>query len=81
MGKRLSDLAQGEEGVLAAIQGGWGFQQRLRLLGLGEGRPIRKLSALALGGPGVVMVHRAQVAMGRGMARRVLVRTGNEAQG
>jgi ferrous iron transport protein A len=35
---------------------------------------IRKLSDLALGGPVVVLVNRAQVAIGRGMARRILLR-------
>lgn len=67
-------MARGEEGVIVAIQAGQGMQQRLRLLGLVEGQRIRKLSELALGGPVVVLVNRAQVAIGRGMARRILVR-------
>ncbi len=57
-----------------AIQGGRGMQTRLRRLGLSEGQVVRKLSALAWGGPVVVLVNRAQVAIGRGMARRILVR-------
>jgi ferrous iron transport protein A len=81
MEKNLTDLAKDEEGVIAAIQGGWGLQQRLRRLGLAEGQVIRKLSDLALGGPVVVRVNRAQVAIGRGMARRILVRLGSEAGG
>jgi len=43
-------------------------------MGLVEGRVVRKLSALAWGGPVVVMVKRTQIAIGRGMARRILVR-------
>jgi ferrous iron transport protein A len=74
MEKYLTDLAKGEEGTIMALQTGWGAQQRLRLLGLTEGQVIRKLSELALGGPVVVLVNRAQVAIGRGMARRILVR-------
>ena len=81
MVKQLTDLARGEAGTVVAIQGGRGFQQRLRLLGLAEGQGIRKLSELALGGPVVVLVNRAQLAIGRGMARRILVRTGDAAQG
>jgi len=50
------------------------MQRRLHGLGLSEGRMIRKLSALALGGPVVVSVNRAQVALGRGIASRVVVR-------
>jgi len=79
--KHLTDLAKGEQGIVVAIQGGWGFQQRLRLLGLAEGQQIRKLSELALGGPVVVLVNRAQLAIGRGMARRILVSAGQTAQG
>jgi ferrous iron transport protein A len=81
MEKYLTDLAQGEEGIIVAIQGGWGLQQRLRRLGLAEGQVIRKLSDLALGGPVIVLVNRAQVAIGRGMARRILVRVGAAAGG
>ena len=76
MERYLTDLAKGEEGTIVAIQAGWGPQQRLRLLGLAEGQVIRKLSDLALCGPVVVLVNRAQVAIGRGMARRILVRLG-----
>jgi len=76
MERYLTDLAKGEEGIIVAIQAGWGLQQRLRRLGLAEGQVIRKLSDLALGGPVVVLVNRAQVAIGRGMARRILVRLG-----
>ena len=76
MERYLTDLAKGEEGIIVAIQAGWGLQRRLRLLGLAEGQVIRKLSDLALGGPVVVLVNRAQVAIGRGMARRILVRLG-----
>jgi len=79
--KHLTDLAKGEQGTVVAIQGGWGFQQRLRFLGLNEGQEIRKLSELALGGPVVVLVNRAQLAIGRGMARRILVSAGQAAQG
>jgi len=74
MQRYLTDLGKGEQGVIVAIQAGWGLQQRLRRLGLSEGQVVRKLSALALGGPVVVLVNRAQVAIGRGMARRILVR-------
>lgn len=76
MERYLTDLAKGEEGIIVAIQAGWGLQQRLRRLGLAEGQVIRKLSDLALGGPVVVLVNRAQVAIGRGMARRILIRVG-----
>jgi ferrous iron transport protein A len=77
MEKYLTELAKGEEGTILAIHAGWGLQQRLRCLGLAEGQVIRKVSALALGGPVVVQVNRAQVAIGRGVARRILVSLGS----
>ncbi len=74
MEKPLTELKLGEEATIAAVQGGRGMQVRLRNMGLVEGQVVRKLSALAWGGPVVVMVKRTQIAIGRGMARRILVR-------
>ena len=74
MDRPLTELEAGQEATIVAVHGGRGMQSRLRSMGLAEGQRIRKLSALALGGPIVVLVHRAQVAIGRGMARRILVR-------
>jgi ferrous iron transport protein A len=73
MNRSLNDLAPGEGGRVVSIEGGYRVQQRLRTLGLVEGAAVRKLSALAWGGPVVVEVSRTQVAVGRGLARRVLV--------
>lgn len=70
----LIDLRQGEEAFILALQGGRGFQARLRSMGFVEGQAIRKLSTLAWGGPVVVLAKRTQIAVGRGMARRILVR-------
>jgi ferrous iron transport protein A len=75
MERYLTDLESGEQGIIAALEGGWGMQQRLRSMGLAEGQMIEKLSALALGGPIVILVNRTQVAIGRGMARKIRVRT------
>jgi ferrous iron transport protein A len=74
MEKLLTELNQGERGTIVAVQGGRGMRVRLRNLGLAEGQVIRKLSSLAWGGPVVVEANRTQIAIGRGMARRILVR-------
>jgi len=74
----LTDLRTGEDGVITAMRGGRSMQQRLHKLGLVEGQTVRKLSSLALGGPVVVLVNRAQVAIGRGMASRIMVRKVDE---
>ncbi|MBA7643434.1 hypothetical protein ES703_51160 [subsurface metagenome] len=73
MEKLLTELVPGEEGKIIALYGGRGMQARLRALGLAEGQVIRKLSTLAWGGPVIILVNRVQIAIGRGMARRILV--------
>lgn len=73
MNKLLSELGPQEQGTIIALSGGRGLQARLRALGLAEGQVVRKLSALGWGGPVIVLVNRAQIAIGRGMARRIVV--------
>ena len=43
-------------------------------MGLAEGQTVRNLSRIGWGGPIVLLVNRAQVAVGRGMARKIVVR-------
>jgi len=73
MDKRLSELRTQEQGTIIALHGGRGLQARLRALGLVEGQVVRKLSALGWGGPVIVLINRAQIAIGRGMARHIVV--------
>jgi ferrous iron transport protein A len=75
--KPLTELRVDEEAEIVALHGGGGFQARLRALGLVEGQRIRKLSRVGFGGPVIVSVNRAQVAIGRGMASRIIVRSTN----
>ena len=75
MKRYLTQLDQGEEGRIVLVEGGHGMQWRLRSLGLVEGQRVRKLSSLVLGGPLILLVNRAQVAVGRGMAQRIVVDT------
>ncbi|RJR32336.1 MAG: ferrous iron transport protein A [Candidatus Latescibacterota bacterium] len=72
--KFLADLAPGEEGEIVSLGGGHGFQARLRAMGIVEGQRVRKLSRIRWGGPIILIVNRAQVAVGRGMARKITVR-------
>ena len=74
MEKLLTELRPGEQGTVVAVHGGRGIQARLGSLGVAEGQTLRKLSALAWGGPVVVEIKRTQIAIGRGMAGRILVR-------
>ena len=80
MEKLLTELRPGEEGKIKALGGGHRMQERLRSLGIVEGHLIRKLSNLAWSGPVIVLVNRAQIAIGFGMASRIIIQTdGNNA--
>jgi len=81
MVKLLADLGPGEGGEIVSLLGGRGVQFRLRALGLREGQFITKLSCLVWGGPVIILVNRAQVAVGLGMARRILVRVWKRGKG
>jgi ferrous iron transport protein A len=72
--KTLIELQPNTEGEIASIKGGNKLRSRLRSLGLTEGQKIKKLSKLRMGGPVIIDVHRAQVAIGRGMAGKILVK-------
>jgi ferrous iron transport protein A len=70
----LSQLSCDEEAEIVAIRGGAHLRARLNALGLVEGQRLRLLSGLGWRGPVVVIVNRAQVALGRGMASKIIVR-------
>jgi len=75
MGDRLlTELKKGESAEIIAVDGGAGFQQRLSSLGVVQGKVIKKLSTLRMGGPVVLLIDRAQVAIGLGMAKKIIVR-------
>lgn len=80
MDKRVSlvEMKVGESGEIVEIQGGTGMRLKLENLGIRVGEEIRKVSQQAMGGPVVVAVGKSQVAVGFGMATRVLVEVEKE---
>ena len=72
----LADMADGEAGCVMQIDGGMGARQRLGDLGIRPGKLIAKLSAQMFRGPVVVNVDNRRVAIGFGMAKKVLVEVG-----
>ncbi|MGQ9662226.1 MAG: FeoA family protein [Kiritimatiellia bacterium] len=69
----LAKMEGGTAGTVVAIEGGHCFVHRLAALGIIPGRRIKKISAMILRGPVTVQVNQAQVAIGYGMARKVMV--------
>jgi len=69
----LAGMQIGLSGVVVQIQGGHGLVNRLNALGIRPGKRITKLSSMLMRGPVTIEVDRAQVAIGFGMARRIIV--------
>ena len=66
----LTQLRIGDTARIMAIEGGRGLRQKLFLRGLIEGKVVRVISNY---GPVTVEVDRSVVAIGRGMARKIIV--------
>ncbi|MBA7684261.1 hypothetical protein ES703_92652 [subsurface metagenome] len=69
----LAGMQIGQSGVVVQIQGGHGLVNRLNSLGIRLGKRITKTSSMFMRGPVTIQVDRAQVAIGFGMARRIIV--------
>ena len=69
----LARMQTGRGGVVVEIQGGHGLVNRLGALGIRPGKRITKVSSMFMRGPVTIEVDRAQVAIGFGMAKRIIV--------
>lgn len=69
----LDQMAAGQRGVVSRVIGGHGLIRRLENLGIRPGQEIKKVSAMLLAGPVVVKIHGTDIALGRGMARKILI--------
>jgi len=69
----LSRVRTGQSGTVVQIQGGHGLVNRLDALGIRPGKRIAKVGSMFMRGPVTVQVDRAQVAVGFGMASKIIV--------
>jgi len=68
------DLAKENQKVkVADISGGWGIRQRLGCLGIHPGDIITVKRSAIMRGPILISVHGNQVALGRGVAGKIIV--------
>ena len=70
----LTQMRRGERGKVVDIQGGWGLLRKLEALGIKQGTEIVKVSSQLMRGPITIRVGNTQVAIGFGMARRIMVK-------
>jgi ferrous iron transport protein A len=72
---RLLDVPKGHSVHIVSFHGGRGVDFKLRQLGLNPGREVKVLRYAPLGGPMMLDVEGRSVAIGRGIAARVEVKT------
>lgn len=70
----LALLRGGDRAVVVDVRGGHGIRRRAAELGLIPGAEIEVCSDAASAGPVIVRVLDSRIALGRGMAPRILVR-------
>ena len=68
--RKLSELGSGTYGIVASIDGGYGFVQRLAEMGIAAGTEVRVLRGR---GPMIVEVKGQRLVIGHGMVDRILV--------
>ena len=68
----LSMVSPGEEVRLVAIQGGWGVRRRLADMGLTPGEKLWVVQS-GYSGPLLIAVRDSRLALGRGMAHKIMV--------
>jgi ferrous iron transport protein A len=71
----LTQLEEGESGLVVEIHGGYGLVRRLESLGIRVGKKVTKVSSQLMRGPVTVRVGNSHVAVGFGMAKKILVET------
>lgn len=74
----VASLAEGESATMVEVAGGGHLQARLANMGLRAGKTITKLGALPGRGPVTVKVDGCRVALGHGIAHKVLVERAGE---
>ena len=68
----LDRMLKGSRGRVVSVAGGRGVMMKLSAQGIAPGMIVEKVGHLR-GGPVLIRIGRSQVAVGLGLARRVLV--------
>jgi ferrous iron transport protein A len=70
----LTEMKAGQKGKVNEINGGRGMMIKLEALGIRPGVVITKVSAQIMHGPVIVETGGTRVAIGFGMARRIILK-------
>jgi len=77
----LAEMKEGREGIVRELAGGLAFTRKLEAMGLRLGTKVMKTSGSPLRGPVTVRAGNMQLALGYGMASRVMVEIQVEERG
>ncbi len=70
----LTKLHAGQSGKVIEIEGGQNILSRLNGLNIRIGKEITKISSMLMRGPVTVEVGNSRIAIGYGMAKRIMVK-------
>jgi len=70
----LAEMRTGQTGTVVGVLGGHGLIQRLDALGIRPGKKVTKLSSTLFRGPVTLRTNNTKVAVGFGMARKIIVK-------
>ncbi len=69
----LEELANGKTALIVSVDAGCGLRNKLCCMNIRQGKPIKKILSQPLRGPIIIEIDNRQCAIGRGMARKILV--------
>jgi len=69
----LAEMRTGQTGTVVGVLGGHGLIRRLDALGIRPGKRVIKLNSTLFRGPVMLRVDNTQVAVGFGMARKIII--------
>ena len=69
----LDQVQMNQSVVVQSINGGFGMRNRLNIMGIHKGDTLTVKRSGIMKGPILVNVHGMDVALGRGMARKIIV--------
>ena len=71
--KDLTELRRGKTAIVVEINGGHEFKEKVDSMGLRIGSRVVKLSAQTMKGPVTIKTGSTKLAIGHGMAKKILV--------
>ena len=69
----LSNLRDGQQAVVSAVEGGRGLVEKLTAMGIRPGKRITRFCSMYLHGPITIRVDNVQLSLGRGIADKIFV--------